>query len=237
MQAKESEFKIQKIVQETESVRSFYLESVQKEEFEFVPGQFVLVSLPQEGGKTLKRAYSISSCPNGECPIRITMNLHGEFTAKMFSKNEGDPLLVAGPYGNFVFDAKSPDDAVFIAGGVGVTPLISMIMEAAKASPEKKLALFYSSRDPGHMPFLGELEKIAGNNPNFKLIVTITGDKKIEGRETLSGRIDGNMLRNALGELGKKTYYVCGPRQMVEGVIELLETLGIDSEKIKTERW
>jgi len=231
------EFVIERIVEETPAVRSFYLAPRDGKIFEFLPGQFVLVFLKDREGNVAKRAYSISSSPNEKGHVRITVALHAEFTKMLFAKKQGDAVTVTGPYGNFTLGENLQEEAVFIAGGVGITPFFSMISWASERMPQKKMALFYSSREQEHLIFLKELGKVAEKNRNFRMALTITGETCPLGVECFRRRIDEKMLRDTLGNLSGKQYYICGPAKMVEGMIDLLETLGVENTKIKNERW
>ncbi|MEM2963657.1 MAG: FAD-binding oxidoreductase [Candidatus Anstonellales archaeon] len=232
------EFLIDKIVSESSEVKSFYLSPLDGKPIHFLPGQFVMISLELPNGRNQRNAYSISSSPLQTSTIRITLSLHGEFTQALFQKKPGDKLKIDGPWGKFVLDESSPLDAVFIAGGVGITPLISMIKYLHETKSQRRIFLFYSSHSPSHLIFLSELSSMAQQNQNFKTIYCITGKGEApENIKCYRRRIDAEMLSLELGQVQQKQYYICGPPPMVEGIVNLLEQMGVAYENIKNERW
>ncbi len=231
------EFKIEKIIDEEKGVRSLVLAPLDGKPVPFLAGQFMMVSLTLSDGKTKRNAYSISSSQSKPGSIRITFGMHGEFTTALFQKKQGETLLLDGPWGKFVLDEASTLDAVFIAGGIGITPLISMIYRLHETKSKRKITLFYSSRQPEHLILMPELEKIARENPQFKIVLSLTGEECPDSLQCYRRRIDEQMLKSELGELSGKQYYLCGPPQMVEGVVSLLKSLGVQNENIKTEKW
>ena len=138
-------------------------------------------------------------------------------------------MTVKGPSGNFVFDEKR--DAVMISGGVGITPLRSMIKYATDRKPGTKITLLYSNRTPDGIAYRRDLENMAKDNGNFRLVNTITGDAP--GWNGERGRIDANMIGKyaSSGAL----YYICGPPAMVEAVRNALADAKIDQGSVMAE--
>jgi ferredoxin-NADP reductase len=135
-------------------------------------------------------------------------------------------------------DKAESRPAVLLAGGIGVTPFRSMIVEAAKEKWQRPLWLFYSNRRQEDAPFLSELRETQTNNTNYRLIATLTEPEK--SRPTWSGEtgyIDIAMLTKYLGELTSAIYYTAGPPAMVEAMLAILGKGGVKMSDIRSEEF
>jgi len=115
---------------------------------------------------------------------------------------------------------------VFIAGGIGITPIYSMIMQAHKANYEKEIRLFYSAKSPEHIPLSlqNNLNKV--NNGRIKVRYNFTQDGK---------RLDFNLMAEELHGYSNYTYYICGPGAMIEDFRKSLLEKGVPEEQIRSE--
>ena len=173
MEVKEYKLKIQEIINETPKVKAFRCKIPKGTEIKFYSGQFFMVSI--EGDEeNLKRAYSIASSPSQKNYIEIGLDKVGKFSAKLFDTKPGDTLIFKGPYGKFYFAEEMKNSIVLIGGGVGVTPLISIIRFCNDKNLSNRIKLIYSVKTPEEIIYKKELEKIKGENGNFDYIVTIT---------------------------------------------------------------
>ena len=150
---------------------------------------------------------------------------------------EGDLLKFKGPYGKFYFNEEMKNNLVLIAGGTGITPLMGMTRFCNDKKLSNKIQFIYSVRTPSEIIFRNELEKIRNENNNFEYVVTITranGDDDWKGR---TGRIDEDLLKQKIKDIEGSLYFLCGPKEFVHSVIEMLEGLGASKEQIKTDIW
>ena len=219
----------------------------------FAPGQYLTFSLDlpasqTEPTRTIVRCYSLSDQPNG-ATYRITVkrmpaSLTGpEFPSGAASSylhdkvRTGDTLKVKAPAGLFVLDHTSDAPAVFIAGGIGVTPIISMIAWSLTHQPERPLFLFYGVRNRADHAFKSYLEKLARTYPAFKLHVLYgapTPDD-VEGRDFQhAGSIDITLLQRVLPH-GRHQFYVCGPPAMMAALVPALSDWGVPKSDIHFE--
>src|SRR3989344_7325307 len=120
-QVKEFVSKIIEIKDETPTVKSFKVE--RQNGIDFRPGQFFMVSFPNDPKIRTARAYSIASPPTEKKYLEIALNKIAQFTAKLFTLKEGDMLKFKGPYGKFYFNDEMKNDIILVAGGTGITPL------------------------------------------------------------------------------------------------------------------
>ena len=140
--------------------------------------------------------------------------------------------------GSFTLHKNSDKPAVFLAGGIGITPFSSIVRQADHDRLPHNLYLFYSNRRPEDAPFLEALQKLDKTNPNFRFIGTMTemprSKKKWDGE---TGWIDKEMLSRHLSSLQGPIYYIAGPPAMVTGMRKMLVASGIDEDDIRTEEF
>ncbi len=236
MPVKELNLKISKIIQETHDTKTFRI-NLDGNEFNFEPGQFINLSfnIKQNGEtKELTRQYSLSSSPLKKDCIELTIKKKQNGTASSYiidKLNVNDPVKIKGPYGVFTYkdDVKK---AVFLAGGSGISSLISMIRYIKDKKLDTDVTLIFSNRTPRDIIYKKELEELKNNG--FKIINTITdyGGEDWKGERQ---RINGEMIKKYCDL--DSTFYICGLPQMVEDVRKELESLGIDKSRIKFERY
>lgn len=148
----------------------------------------------------------------------------------------GTEVKIDGPFGSFTLHRDASRAAVFVAGGIGITPFRSMIVDATRKKSSQRLFLFYSNRRPEDAAFLSELEKIEKQNPSFKLIGTMTDiGKSREAWQGETGLIGKPMLARHFGDLATPIYYSAGPPAMVTAMRNMLLGAGVSEDDIRTE--
>jgi len=196
----------------------------------YSPGQFMLLTAPTG----TKRAYSIASAPSMEHLEFAIKQVDGEFTSQLNSLKEGDRITVEGPLGPFIYNTCG--QYVLIAGGIGITPMISVLRDRDGKSECETVTLFYSARTLEDLAYLKELEGINLRNDNLKAIFTLTREKP-ESWKYETGHVDEAMLKKYLTDLKQSRYFVCGPARMVDSFRILLKNLGIPEENCTFEGW
>ena len=150
----------------------------------------------------------------------------------------GDEIYISNAQGDVYLTNRLSDSYVFIAGGVGITPLYSMIQHINFAKPNTKITLIYSITTPEEYLFARELEIMKENNPELSVLVTVT--RTSQHQERFSGRINAEMLQSLNLPSGSE-YYLCGPPQMVDNTVAILESLkgelDIPDSKIHYDKW
>jgi ferredoxin-NADP reductase len=150
---------------------------------------------------------------------------------------DGASLKLTGPIGQFTLTGAARP-AVFIAGGIGITPFISMLRQAARDRVPRSLVLLYSNRRPEDAAFLGELEELERQNRNFRLVATMTEtSKSARPWEGPTGLIDAELIGRASGGLTAPVYYVVGPPAMVLAMQQTLRATGVGDEDIRSEEF
>jgi ferredoxin-NADP reductase len=207
--------------------------------FAFRAGQFIELSLnhphtTDARGKT--RRFSLASAPN-ESRLMITTRIRDSALKQALKISPlGTPVEIEGPSGQLTLHKDSESPAVFIAGGIGISPFRSMLLDAIASRLPHRFFLFYSNRRPEDAPFLDELEAIERSHWNFTLIPTMTQVHK--SRQTWSGEtsvLDHEMIERFLKNVNSPTYYVAGPPRMVHGLHTVLSRLGTKTERIRSE--
>jgi ferredoxin-NADP reductase len=222
-----------------ESTRAFLFEK--PEGFVFKAGQFLEITLidpPETDQEGNTRAFSIASAPH-EGTLMVATRMRGSaFKRALGSLSHGRQVTLAGPFGNLVLHNHAARAAVLLAGGIGITPIRSMVLRAARERLPHDIYLFYSNRRPEDAAFLSDLEALPRENPNFRLIATMTAMNR--SSRTWSGEtgyIDAAMLRRYLKDAQSPIYYVAGPPGMVAGLRTMLSHAGVDDDDIRVEEF
>ena len=222
---------LKEINQEALDIKSF---KFSKENINFIPGQYLSVKLDVKDDKGKLRSFSIASSLNEDFIMIATKMTGSNFKNKLSSLKTGTKVEVTGPYGNFTLDETK--DAIMLSGGIGITPLRSMIKYAAEKKLKNKIILFYSNRVPEEIAFRKDLENLAKLNKNFTLLNTITRPE--ESKETwngLTGRIDADLIKKYINN--NTLFYICGPPGMVDAMANILKEMNISQNRIKIEHF
>ncbi len=232
---REYKLKIIKIIDETPTVKTFRVEIPQGTGISFFPGQFFMVRMPDN--PALQRAYSIATAPMQKNYLDITLELVGEFTKKLFQAKVNDYLIFKGPYGRFYFTEEIKNGIFLISGGCGISAMMSIIRYCTEKKLQNKLSLIYSVKTPADIVYYEEIKKIKGQNPNFNYTITITRPMPGHKWSGRTGRIDVAFLKEAISNVESSLYFLCGPMDFVKSIMEMLESIGVKKEQIRTDVW
>jgi len=230
--------RVARIVRETPDVRTFRLASPDGHRlpFQHLPGQYLVLSLLIDG-KRVNRTYTIASSPSRPdyCEITVKREENGLASRHLHDTlREGDLLNVSAPAGRFTFDGTQSNRIVLIAGGVGITPLMSILRYLTDQSWKGDIYFLYSAKSPQDIIFHQELDDLQRRFPNLHLHITLTRTEGTDwdGRK---GRITGEFLRQTISDLAGRPVYICGPASMMEPTIQTLRELGVPADQIKSE--
>jgi ferredoxin-NADP reductase len=208
--------------------------------FEFRAGQHVDVVFahPRQGSENDNfRTFSLASSPQEKTSIMIAMRMRKTaFKGALQCAALGTKFVVSRPRGSFTLHKDATRPAVFLAGGIGIAPIRSILQDAAQERLEHKLYLFYSNRDADDAAFLEELENLRGQNHNFIFIPTVTGHRTLAWPYE-KGHIHFEMLKRYLPTLKGPVYYIAGPSGMVTAMTRLLNSSGVSEDDMKTEEF
>lgn len=237
------EYKIIKIIQETKDTKTFRLKPVKGKVFDFKPGHFVVLAaeLVVSGTlQTIKRAYSISSVPNKEyIEITIKEKPDGLMSKHVMSLKEGNTMDISGPHGNFVFDDNVKENSnlkevVFIAGGYAQMPFYSMINYIIEKKLKTNMTFIISARYPEDVVYKEKFMELAKKHKNFRFYITYTRIEKNPEFEFI-GRLDKEKLTKMIKNIEKPNYFVCGSADFLDAIKKIIQELGVDPKKIKTQ--
>ena len=207
--------------------------------YEFRAGQHAdfAFSHPIDLDGANSRTFSIVNSPRERGLVMIALRTRETpFKVALKTAGPGTKFKVSRPRGFFTLHKDVTRPAVFLAGGIGITPIRSIIHWATQERLPHKLYLFYSNRSLEDAAFLEDLEGLAAQNRSFTLIPTVTRTKSPTWLYE-SGPIDRNLLRRYLHGLNGPIYYVAGPSGMVAAMTALLHSSGVSDDDIKTEEF
>jgi ferredoxin-NADP reductase len=165
------------------------------DDFIFSPGQFIPVRVRVDG-KELTRCYSISSAPAAQGYLEISVKRQGVVSSALHATaRPGAQLQIRAPAGAFTYPTADDRPLVLIAGGIGITPLMSMARHAVAVEPHRPVTLLYSARAEAEFAFRDELECLARRHPQFRLQLAAT--QGATSPCVYPGRIDASLLRAA----------------------------------------
>jgi predicted ferric reductase len=203
-----------------------------------LPGQFQFIT--PIGGELHEEEhpFTISSYAPESDFHASTIKESGDFTSSIGRLKTGDRVLVQGPYGRFSY-LLYPDerDFVFIAGGIGITPFMSMLRHMAHSKAEVPVLLLYANRTEEDITFREELDRIArGKAPRLTVVHVL--ESPPAGWQHETGRIGRELLERRLdGNLKGKAFYICGPPPMMKAVTDVLRLLGVPRRHVHWERF
>ncbi|MGQ9653948.1 MAG: FAD-binding oxidoreductase [Thermodesulfobacteriota bacterium] len=228
--------RVSETIQETPSTKTLRLVSPDGHLPPFQAGQYIVLFV-EVGSTRTSRPYSISSPPNQTGHYDITVRrVEGGLVSNFLldQVKRGDTLECTGPTGHFFYNPLFHDPAmVLIAGGSGITPFMSMIREIAECGLDRTVHLVYGSRDLKDVIFHQALQDISRRFSNIRYTPVI--EEPPVGYQGYRGLITGDLLKEVLGELSAKTYYLCGHQGMYDLCIPALEKLGVPRRKIRKE--
>ncbi|MBO0861560.1 MAG: FAD-dependent oxidoreductase [Chloracidobacterium sp.] len=209
--------------------------------FAFKAGQalaWTLIDPPETDDEGGMRNFSIASAP-GEPELMIATRMRDSaFKRVLKTMPLGTEVRIVGPFGSLTLHQNGARPAVFLAGGIGITPFRSMLWQATEQKLPHRLWLFYSNRRPEDAAFLEELQELEEENPNYNFIGTMTemaGSNRVWRGET--GFINQEMLTKSIGDLAAPIYYVAGPPAMVAVMQEMLIGAGVDNDNVRAEEF
>ena len=208
------------------------------EGFEFRAGQFAdytLIDPPQTDAEGNVRGFSLVQAPFEPNLVAATRMRDTAFKRVLKDLPIGTEVKLDAPYGDFTMHKTESTPAVFIIGGIGVTPVRSMVAQATHDKTSHKITLLHASRTPALLPFRSDFEQLARDNPNFTYIMTVdepTADWKGE-----RGLVTAEMVRKHVPDLSKPIYYLSGPEGMVKAMRKLLVELKVNEDNVRTEEF
>ncbi len=211
-----------------------------KSNFSYEAGQycdFTLINPPTTDDEGNTRAFSLVSSPNDKGIVAITTRMrHSAFKNNLKAMSLGTEVKVTGPIGNFTLPENTKQPLVFLAGGIGITPMHSMIAWATEEKTEHKIQLFYSNHSLDQAPFLDDVKTWQDQNTHFMPIVVLTDDDHADGN-FVHQRIDINLIKQYVADITLPKYYTSGPDSFVSAMKALLTENGVSKDNVLAEEF
>ncbi len=205
--------------------------------FPYLPGQFAFVRFDSDSLPGEEHHFTLSSSPTWRDRLLYTIKCSGDFSCAVSALKEGDGAVLDGPYGLFshTAQAKKGQELVMVAGGIGVTPFLSMLRYMADTGDERTVTLIWSNHTEKDIVCPWEVKELEERLPGLRVIHVMTRQKEWDGP---TGHVDRAMLESLLKESDRGACcFVCGPPAMMDAATAALADLGYDPGAIHTERF
>ena len=226
------------VTQESNNMWCLKFEPEKGEIIKYKPGQFGFYKVIGEKISAEEHPFSLSSSPTNGSHLSVTVKELGDFTSKIKNVKKGDHVLVDAPYGRFTYLVHPKEEAtVFIVGGVGITPALSMLRYMRDAEPDRKALLIWGMNTMNDFIHREEFENMANEMKNLHVVPVVSRDKEWEGYK---GHIDYEKIKRILDENGMPAntgFYLCGPPMLMDSTIKNLKLLGIKNKYIHFEKF
>lgn len=220
---------VKQIIQRTPDVMSFRFD--RPAGFGFLPGQYMFITL-DSNGKELTKHFTISSSPTEQDHLELTKKLTGhEYSNVLAGLEVGDRVLIKAPFGDFTFKGEYGKIAL-ISGGIGVTPLRSIIKYSTDKHLGSRITLLYASRSENDIVFREEFDRMRGENENLSIIYVLS--EPGERWQGIKGRINREIIENKIPDYKECIFYISGPKKMVDTMVDILKKeMKVPADKIK----
>ncbi len=230
--------RVGRIFQETPDVKTFRLMNSLGGAlpFTYLPGQFLTVAVAPDG-QLMKRSYTIASSPTQHDYAEIVVKHEDEGIVSGFLHNhvkEGDLLDFSGPSGFFTFTGRECKCILLIGGGVGITPLMSVLRYLTDRSWPGDIFLLYCIKTPRDIIFREELDYLQRRHPNVRVVITVSRPEGTDWKGP-TGRITKELIVQSVPDVASRYVHICGPVPMMEVAKKMLIELGVPSGRMKTE--
>lgn len=226
------DFTVEKTVQETATATSVYISGKNLQRFRAKGGQFVLVRFLDKQRIWQEHPFSLSALPNDR-HLRLTIRQLGDFTNAVPQIVPGTKVWVSGPFGAFTHEQQVTSKVLYIAGGIGITPIRSMIEERAGSGQKSTAVMLYGNRSLSDTALMSELEPLAARIA--MPIYNVLSDQKGYSGET--GFIDKEKIARLVPDVAERDVFLCGPPPMMAGIKKALNELGVPAEQVHYERF
>jgi propane monooxygenase reductase subunit len=224
----------------TRDIRRLVLKVTDPEGLEFNAGQYVDIGVP--GAEDEHRSFSMANAPGEPDRLEFMIKLYegGRFSGLLDNGNGisvGDELKCKGPFGMFTLRDSSPRRLVFIAGGAGMAPILSLLRSMAEKGTERPATFYYGARTRDDLFALEEMERFESVLPDFTFVPALSEDEEGGDWDGEAGLITDVVDRLEDDDLADVDAYLCGPPPMVDAAIALLERRGVPESHIYFDRF
>jgi len=199
----------------------------------YAPGQFMFLQLMRKGNVSSPHPFTIASSPTRR-GFFICAKAVGDFTSTLGETRPADPAYVDMPYGVFSFFNHDAQRLIFIAGGIGITPFLSMLHYMQDRELRKEVILIWGNKREKDIVFKDELDRMVSEMTSLKVVHILSRQKEWPGER---GRIDRERLKEHVQDFTEGHFFICGPPPMMSDVKKMLSGLGVQKRRIHSERF
>ncbi len=228
-------YRIESVQTQVEGINTIELIPDRGKGLTYAPGQFAFLKVRSAGISGEEHPFTISSSPTRSPVLQFTIKESGDWTDKVKAIKANDRAYIDGPFGIFGhIDFDSMDEVIMIAGGIGITPMLSMLRYLADKNSDKKITLLWSNRTQKEVVYAHEFSLMAEKMPNFSIRYLFTREKGLEN----AGRLNRDGLESLLTTCSREsTVLLCGPPAMMTQVKRDLILIGFKGNSIIAERF
>ena len=232
-------FIVKAVKQESDNMWTIEMVPQSKTIFEYKAGQFGFIKIYGDDISSEEHPFSISSQPENKEFISVTVKELGDYTSTIKNVKPGYRAILDAPYGNFTLEAvKYDEDLVLLAGGVGITPVMSLLRYMSQMDKDRNVLLLWGLKNPSEMIWHQEFGEIHAKMKNFSVVPVMSMDNKWEGEK---GFLTQDKIMKHMKSKGinadKVHFYICGPAIMVDMVLKGLKSIKVNKSKIHFERF
>jgi len=233
------ELRVAQIFNETPTVKTFrlVLPGSDRLPFDFLPGQFLQIEVSMKDETKAKRSYTIASSPTQRAYVELTIkretqgavsrHLHDNVTT-------GDRVQIAGPFGRFTFTGSDAESIVLIAGGVGITPMMSVLRFLTDTAWPGEIFFVYAARSTDEFVFRGEIVQLERRHPNLSVFASMERSPGTVWHGA-KGHLTRELLESAVPKIVGRRVHLCGPPPMMAAMREILIQIGVPEAQIFSE--
>ena len=204
--------------------------------FPYAPGQFAFIRIKSAGVRAEEHPFTIASSPQRPTELEFLIRLCGDWTNTIANVQPGDRIAIDGPYGLFShLRCSGQAELVMIAGGIGITPMLSMLRYMADTNDERTITLIWSNKTRDHVIRSDECRELELRLPGLRVHHFFTRGADMA---TTGDRLDHAVLERLLADRSRyASIFICGPEGMMADMTQLLLGLGFSRRRIFTERF
>ncbi len=232
--ARKQPFEVSRVVLAGRDAHTIDLKPVDGKTMDYLPGQFAFFSFDSQQLSAEWHPFTLSSTPTRPNNLQITVRSCGDWTDQINTIQKGDRVRVHGPFGRFSHLLESENkEVIMIAGGIGITPMFSMLRALSDTKDRRRITLLWSNRSAAYEFNPDELKALSKFLPNFNYIPVFT-DKQLP--KAVFGQLNIDSLKSLLAPSSREALiYLCGPPPMIHAVRRHLIALGFAAGNIKEE--
>jgi predicted ferric reductase len=221
---------VDEVVQETHDTWTLKMKGPS---IDYRPGQFMLIRLRRNGTLSEMHPFTISSSPTQEF-ISVTPKAVGDFTATIGDTEPGDRAYIEAPYGVFSYLNHTGLELAFIAGGIGITPFMSMLRYMRDAGDQRDVVLIWGNKSEADIAFRDELDAIDAAMPSLRIVHVMSRQEDFEGER---GFITRELIERHVPDIRSRQVFLCGPPVMMRAVRPAVESIGVPKQRLHFERF